>query len=344
MSARRRALGLAAFGAAAAAGAAVGFLAERRRVGSQRDAADPEWAELGRPVHGHPGSVSSRDGTRLHVEVLGPDTAPTIVMAHGYVLSQHFWHYQRRDLPPDFRVVAYDQRGHAASAEAVDGDYSLHALADDLAAVVTATVPVGSPAVLVGHSMGGMAVMALADRYPELVRDRVAGVVLVSTGASHILRGTALSLGVAALGGLEQALAIRALGAPGAFVSDLSFLATRGIGLSRHASPAQVAFVEHLAIACPNPVRAALAQTLATVDLRHALRVLSCPALVMVGDRDRMTPLHQSRALADALPDARLVEVPGVGHSLPLEAHETVTAHVRAFARRSLDAVASAGA
>ncbi|MER5827385.1 alpha/beta fold hydrolase, partial [Streptomyces mirabilis] len=98
----------------------------------------------------------SADGARLHVEVHGPEdnpAAPVVVLAHGWTCSTAFWAAQIRDLAVDHRVIAYDQRGHGRSpaSEACTAD----ALADDLEAVLAATLAPGEKAVLVGHSMGG---------------------------------------------------------------------------------------------------------------------------------------------------------------------------------------------
>ncbi len=341
---RARALGLAAFGAAAAGGAALGWLAERRVVGASSLDADPEWRELRRPVGGKPFSVVSADGTRLHAEVLGAEDAPTMVFAHGYGLSQHAWHYQRRDLAEDHRLVLYDQRGHGASDEAGEAGYRIEALGQDLAAVLDALVPRGERPMLVGHSMGGMSVLSFVEQLPERVAD-LGGVVLVDTAGSHVVSGGVIGTGAAALGLVESAVAgvaVRVLGrgSTGAdrvtsTSSDLSWLLTRAIRLSRSASPAHVAFTEQLLLDCPNSVKAALGPMFASLDLAHTAALLTVPTLVIVGSQDRLTPLRAARRLADALPRGQLIVLPGVGHMAPLEAHEAVTAHLRLFAREA---------
>jgi pimeloyl-ACP methyl ester carboxylesterase len=328
----QRTRGLAAMGAALVAGAAVGWIAERRTVGRMPYRAGPEWAELRASVRGRVHDVVSGDGTALHVEVLGPDDAPSVILVHGYALSQHLWHYQRRDLPPDARVVAYDQRGHAESRPAADGDYSLEALAGDLRAVLEATVPAGRRAVVVGHSMGGMAVMALAEHHPDVVAERLAGAALVATAASELIRSAAFNSFVNTLGLVEQApRLVRSPRWAARRMTDLSFLGTKLISLNPHASPAHVAFVEQLFVDCPNPVKGALAQTLASIDLDDALAMLKVPTLVVVGEEDRLTPMRHARRMLELLPDGRLVVLPGVGHHPMLEAHEAFTAHLRAF-------------
>ncbi|PWS51584.1 alpha/beta hydrolase, partial [Streptomyces sp. FT05W] len=129
-------------------------------------------------------SVVSADGARIHVELHGPEDAPAVVLAHGWTCNTRFWDAQVRDLAVDHRVVVYDQRGHGRSPEAGPGGYSTRALADDLEAVLKATLEPGRKAVLGGHSMGGMTLMAAAGR--AAVREHGAAVLLCSTGSSRL--------------------------------------------------------------------------------------------------------------------------------------------------------------
>ncbi len=85
-----------------------------------------------------------------------------------------------RLLDQGLRVVTYDQRGHGRSSTPDLSTCTVARLGLDLAAVIEATCPTG-PVVLIGHSMGGMSVMSFAGQHPEVVRDRVLAVALVST-------------------------------------------------------------------------------------------------------------------------------------------------------------------
>lgn len=125
----------------------------------------------------------SADGTRLHVEVHGPETAPAVVLAHGWTCSTAFWAGQIRDLAVDHRVIAYDQRGHGRTRPSPV--CSTDALADDLVAVLDATLAPGEKAVIAGHSMGGMTVLAAAGR--DAFQEHAAAVLLCSTGASQLV-------------------------------------------------------------------------------------------------------------------------------------------------------------
>jgi predicted alpha/beta hydrolase len=153
--------GLATGIAAASAGAVIA--AEKVAVGRIRLRPDPARDEPFGELRGQSVDVVADDGVRLHAEVCGRVDAPvTIVFCHGYTLSQEVWHYQWQDLASDYRLVLWDQRSHGKSGRSDPAHVSIDQLGADLAAVLAATVPAEMPVVLVGHSMGGMTVMALA--------------------------------------------------------------------------------------------------------------------------------------------------------------------------------------
>lgn len=140
--------------------------------------------------------VVADDGVRLHVEIDGDPGAPvTVVLCHGLLLDNTSWQLQRAVLKRKARVVAWDQRGHGRSGRGPCEHSSIDQTGRDLHAVLEQVVPEG-PVVLVGHSMGGMTLMALAEQRPELFGDRVVGVVLIATSAGPV----PAALGRAALG------------------------------------------------------------------------------------------------------------------------------------------------
>ena len=95
---------------------------------------------------------------------------PTLVFVHGFCLDQGTFHFQRKALDErgKYRMVFYDQPGHGLSSSLTEGEYELPALGDALHDVIKATVPDG-PIVLVGHSMGGMTIMAVRRTAPGAV-------------------------------------------------------------------------------------------------------------------------------------------------------------------------------
>jgi pimeloyl-ACP methyl ester carboxylesterase len=292
--------------------------------------------------------VVSFDGTGLEVRIARPrdegsgrQDAPTLVFAHGFSMDMTSWHYQWTALSRRHRCVLYDLRGHGRSAPAGPAGYTIEALGRDLRAVLDATVADGR-AVLLGHSLGGIAILSLAEHHPEefAAGGRVMGVVLANTASADLVKEAFGDLAVRASGGLRRGLAAlgrrpalaerlrRAATGPGA---DLAFMVTL---LTNFAPGAAPSLVEHVARVSSNTaaeVWPPFLQGLLDLDLRTAEARVSVPALVVVGERDRLTPPGGARALTAALPQARLVVIDGAGHLAMLERHERFTAEVASF-------------
>jgi pimeloyl-ACP methyl ester carboxylesterase len=336
-----------AFAAGAALGAAAGWYAERHLLRRTAPADDPLWVELREPLGGRIRQVRTFDGTVLETEQFGrtEEDAPTIVLAHGYAMSRQTWRFQCRDLAEDFRVVAYDHRGHGGSEPAASGDYSIEALGRDLDAVLDSYLQPGQQAVVAGHSMGGMTILSLADQVGGSVPQRLAGAVFVDSTGGDVIANAFYTTSAASIAAIEMRIIERVwqmmdrrahlLARAYAASSDLSYLITRWVALSRHAHPAVVAFVEQQWLDCGNSVKAALGPTVTGINLREAGIHLAVPSLVIVGVKDRLTPRSQAVKLAEALPDADLLEIPDVGHTAQMEAHDEVTKAIRELARRA---------
>ena len=333
MASWRRITGIAglAAGAAVAAGAGAVIAAERVAVGRLRLRHDPEEDEPFGQLHGRALTVLADDGVPLHAEINGPDDAPvTIVFCHGYALSQNVWHYQRRDLAGAARLVFWDQRSHGQSGQCSQEHCTIPQLGKDLHAVLLAAAPGDAPVLLVGHSMGGMTIMALARQHPELFGTKVMAAVLISTVAGGVdptiwipmlLRPVARHAAVPVLRGVSTgaraALIERGRQAGG----DLAFLAARYVAFGDPSvSPAVVDFLERIIRATPVGVVAAFYLALLHHDERAALGVLGrVPVTVIAAERDRLVSLAASEELAEQIPGAELVRVPGAGHAVILE-------------------------
>ncbi|MFJ8542809.1 alpha/beta fold hydrolase [Streptomyces sp. NPDC093586] len=274
-------------------------------------------------------TVTSADGARLHVEVHGPEDAPAVVLAHGWTCSTAFWAAQIRALSDGHRVIAYDQRGHGRSP--VSRVCGTDALADDLEAVLVATLAPGERAVIAGHSMGGMTVLAAAGR-PAL-REHAAAVLLCSTGSSRLVASaTVLPLRE---GRVRTWLTRRILGSrvPLGPVTPLALKVLKYATMGPGSAPHMVEACARIVHACPSTARHAWSRVLDLLDLDHAVRELTVPVEVVVGTADRLTPPVHARALAAALPDCvGLTELAGLGHMTPVEAPELVTGKIRALA------------
>ncbi|MBT2505534.1 alpha/beta hydrolase [Streptomyces sp. ISL-98] len=270
----------------------------------------------------------SADGSRLHVEVYGAEDAPALVLAHGWTCSTEFWAAQIRELAGDYRLVVYDQRGHGRSPAVGRGGYSTDALADDLEAVLAAALDPDEKAVLAGHSMGGMAMMAAAGR--RGFREHAAAVLLCSTGSSRLV---AESLVLPMRAGRVRTRITRAvLGAraPLGPVTPLSKKILKYATMGPGSPPERVAECARIVHACPRAVRVAWSHVLGELDLDAGVRELTVPTAFIAGTVDRLTPLAGARAVTAALPNSLgLVELTGIGHMTPVEAPEAVTAKLR---------------
>lgn len=289
----------------------------------------PPDTDLSLPDGDHT-EVTTDDGARLAVTVAGGAAAPTapgvtppatVVMAHCWTGSRSVnVPVARRLVAAGHRVVLYDQRGHGESSLGRE-PISVERLGADVAAVVTGLDV--RDAVLAGHSMGGMSVMACACHHPELVRERVRGLALVAT-AAH---------GLAARGRerLWRAVLWRD------HVNRLLARPRLGNGVVRGTfgvapEPAHVDITRALFVGTRPDVRRACLEAMGAMDLRPALRAVEVPAAVVLGRRDTLIFNGITRAIADHLPGAELVELPGAGHMLPLERPDEVAAVIRRLA------------
>lgn len=330
---------------AVAAGAAGGFALERRAVGRVRDRPDPEAREPFGRLHSRGRTVLADDGVPLHVEEAGdPNASLTVVFVHGFCLSMDCWHYQRRDLTDVGHLVFYDQRSHGGSGRSPREHATIDQLGHDLYSVLQATAPRG-PVILVGHSMGGMTIMALADQRPDLFGDRILGVALISTSTGKLgetLLGMPAFLG-RAVTPIVPGLAQRANRHASLIergrqrTSDLSFMLTRRVAFGPDAPPSLVAFLEQMMAGTPIEVMTEFFSTFIDHDKLKALDVLrGVDTLVIVGDRDVLTPADHSRVIAGALADAELVLLQGAGHMVIMERPGLVNVRLRGLARRAL--------
>ncbi|MBP2340960.1 pimeloyl-ACP methyl ester carboxylesterase [Saccharothrix coeruleofusca] len=274
---------------------------------------------------------TTADGTALRVVDTGPrDAGTTTVLLHGWTLDHTSWDLVAAGLPG--RVLRYDHRGHGASAPAPPGSATIAQCADDLAELLADRVPSGR-VLLAGHSMGGMTVMALAERHPELL-DRVAGVVLVATSCGELAGGTLGLPGAVARAVLagEKAANRRIAELRRPHLMRRPGLARPGLRwllFGRDADRRHVARTAAMVGRCHPASMVAFRDSLDEHDRRKALAELAgIPCVVLAGTEDRLTPLAHARVLADELPHAELAIYPGAGHMLPLERPAAVTTHI----------------
>ncbi|HLU28803.1 MAG TPA: alpha/beta hydrolase [Glycomyces sp.] len=322
-------------GVAAGAAIAVGvprYLARRTRASSDDPYADEPF-EL--PPTNSVRTVISHDGVPIHVETVGAeDAALTVVFAHGYLQDSSTFYFQRKAIAEaasagsSLRAVFYDQPGHGRSGPLPRTEYAIDDLAETLGAVIATVAPRG-PLVLVGHSMGGMTIQALARIRPDFFAERVRGVAFLSTSPAGLdtvetkpmralrrVRRTVLPT-LQQITGWTPQLIDRARLLSG----DIGYLVTRRNAFGQNDPPhSLVSLVERMNR--HTPVQSVVGYVRAILDHDETAGLAAfggVPVLVVVGDSDVLTPPQHSRRLADAIPGSRFALIAEAAHSPQLE-------------------------
>lgn len=259
------------------------------------------------------------DGVRLAVTVAG--SGPLLVLVHGLGGSGEDFADHVAALARCATVAVVDLRGHGTSDRAAD--YSLDRLAADVLALADA---LDAPTFCVlGHSMGGMVTRRVVVAAPT----RVTGVAFVSTAA-----GPPAGLDPVLVDAAAE-LARTDWGALRALLEETRPLGTPAFERLRATRPGFTESLERRWEQCDPAAWAALApEIVREPDARGALAAVGCPALVQVGLLDAVF-LEGSRALAGALRDAVLDEIPDAGHHPHLEQPAAWLAGVEAWLARS---------
>jgi pimeloyl-ACP methyl ester carboxylesterase len=323
---------------AAALAAAVSQAANRKVAARIRGSADPDLDplyELPEGVVRH--DLPTPDGGTSHVLELG--SGRPIVLVHGVTLRGEVWAPLMHLLADRFRVVAIDVRGHGRSEVGADGVGRV-AAARDLASVIEQLDLRG--VIVCGHSMGGMIIGELCAHHPELVDDRVAGLVLMNTAVSHLVPGRVVSAVRTVRRRADDRIAAgrsmpRLVGD-----NNRSLVATR-LAFGARPSGAAVEQARRMGEEVDLRYYVPLWADLLDYDGEAALEALDIPALVLVGSRDRLTPPAMARRIVAHLADGELHVVPGAGHQLMQERPREVADFIAELADR-LSPVASGAA
>ena len=319
----------------AATGAAV-RVAQRRRTIARREGVAAPFGSLHSPAR----TVVADDGVPLHVEIDEPEGAGsplTMVFVHGYALNLDCWHFQRAAFRGLVRTVFYDQRSHGRSGRGSVTEGTIDQLGRDLKAVLDAVVPDG-PVVLVGHSMGGMTIVALAHLHPELFGgpdSKVAGVALISTTAGGLDPARLLfpmvpkRLTSGFTDGTMRTLARghRAVDGVRRLGRSIATVITDAYAFGDEVPVSYVEFVDDMLSATPFQVVAEFFPGFRELDKFDHVGVLGrIPTTIIGGTADKLTSIGHSRKLHSRIPGSTLVECEGAGHMVVLERHGQVNA------------------
>ncbi|HEY2764977.1 MAG TPA: alpha/beta hydrolase [Pseudonocardiaceae bacterium] len=286
-------------------------------------------------------SFTTSDGTQLALYWQSPQAAPeattaplTLVLAHGWTLDFRSWGPIVDLLAPrlNLRVLRYDHRGHGGSDRARPGTATISQLADDLAELLRGEV--SGPVVLGGHSMGGMTIMALAERHPDLVARQVVGAIFVATSCGDLvpldlgLRPTMARLVAHAEARLMRAKAIARRLQGRELTAKRAGLVRPGVRWLLFGEHPRRADIDLTAQCMAQSRPSNILDFRPTFDDHDRAAALAAfahvPALVLAGTRDRLIPVRHAAAIAAQLPDATLVRYSGAAHMVHLERAEQV--------------------
>jgi pimeloyl-ACP methyl ester carboxylesterase len=309
---RARLLKLAvAAGAAGAAAAAGGLVLAGRRWAA---ADDPDAATRLTVPDGEDLRIPTSDGGEIAGTVAGDDGGRLFVLVHGWTNDRRIWAPVARILVErGNRVVLYDQRGHGTSREGSDG-LTIEALGADMRAVLEHID--ARDAVVAGHSMGGMAAQAFAIDHADVVRERVAGLALVSTGCSNV-----------GVSGPRGKFAPRLLGSNriNRFVSHahLGPVFVRST-MGRRATLTNLRAMQDTFVATTGASRRGFLEAMNAMDFSESLGAVDVRVVVISGTRDQLIAHSNTRRLAEVIDGARFQALPELGHMVPLETPDTV--------------------
>ncbi len=317
----------------AGAGAS-GFLADQALGQRQRRRARRDDGDGLGSLRGEVRRVVADDGLHLHAEV--DEVAPystgtagrrrstaTVVLVHGFALTLDCWHFQRAALRGKRRIVLYDQRSHGRSERSPRDHATIEQLGHDLASVLHQLTG-DEPVVLVGHSMGGMSIVALAEEHPELFGDKVVGAALISTTAGSLHTHRLLSRWIPdALGrrAVERGLVLasqreRLLELVRKRGSAIAFAIIREFAFGHRKVPSSyVEFLDREIAEVPLDVLVEFIPQFDSLDKFHVVEAFAqVPTWIICGTKDKLTSIGHSRKLHSRIPGSRLVELRGGGH------------------------------
>src|SRR5580700_8925671 len=285
-------------------------------------------SQLGRP-----------DGSQLRVECYGREDAPPIILTHGWGANSTEWDYLKKELANDFRLIVWDLPGLGRSTRPTNRDYSMENLSRDLEAVLR--LACDRPAVLLGHSIGGMITLTFCRMFPRALRARVKAIALVQTTYTNPVRTTHMA---GLLTALERPVIVPLLHltiwlSPLIWLSNLmsylngsALLSTKSSGFAGTETWEELDFVARFQLQASPAVLARGMLGMLRYDATAVLKGINVPALVLAGDRDSVCKPEASERMRRDIPGAQLTHLVPAKHMGLIEHHTRFAQIVKTFA------------
>ncbi|HEY9696709.1 MAG TPA: alpha/beta hydrolase [Trichocoleus sp.] len=282
--------------------------------------------------------ISRPDGSEIHVEFYGSPDAPPLILTHGWGPNSTVWYYAKKQLANDYRVIVWDLPGLGKSTKPQNRDYSIEKYARDLEAVLQ--LAGDQPAILLGHSIGGMILLTFCRLFPEQLNQRVAGLILVDTTYTNPLKTTIFSrlLTVLQKPLLEPLLYLTIALSPVlwlisglSYLNGMMYITTEISGFTGRETRGQLDFSTRLGLLGSPGVLARGVLAMFRFDETNTLPNINVPVRVIAGDADIATLFSANRRLSDGIPDAELVKLRPAGHMGLIERNAEFAEAVRSF-------------
>ncbi len=250
-------------------------------------------------------------------------TGQVVVLLHGYPLDSRMWEPQIEALSKTCRVIAPDLRGFGQSSQSSEdatNGVSMSQYAADIAELLAA-VGVTEPVILCGFSMGGYILWQFVRQFPEWVKAIVPCDTRAIADSAEARQARLKTADEVTKSGVEPIIT--------AMLPKLLGAATRNTRLD-----IVVALTAIMHGCPPTAIAASLRGMADRPDVTAELASFTQPALVLVGAEDAISSSDEMRGIADKMPDAEFVEIPGAGHMTTLENPEAVNTALLDFINR----------
>ncbi|WP_041934366.1 alpha/beta fold hydrolase [Gloeothece verrucosa] len=278
------------------------------------------------------------DGSEIQVEFYGSPDAPPLILTHGWGPNSTVWYYLKKQLANQYRLIVWDLPGLGKSTPPKNRDYSIEKYARDLEAVLG--LAQNRPAILLGHSMGGMIILSFCRLFRENLKQRVAGLILLDTTYTNPLKTAIFNpilkrlqkpliepllyivIALSPLFWLMSALS---------YLNGMMYLTTELSGFTGHETRGQLDFSTRLGLLASPKILARGVIAMLNFNETQTLPNIELPVLVIAGQSDISTLKSANRRISMDIPNAEFFVLKPGGHMALMERNAEFAQAVQMF-------------